>query len=74
MPCAVSGADMGDDMGGCTLPLRGSGGPPLGNFENFNENGCPLVQSGECVIANLHLAIQLLRSYGGSNSFYLLYL
>ena len=37
MPCAVSGADMGDGMGGCTLPLRGSGGPPLGNFENFNE-------------------------------------
>ena len=28
MPCAVSGADMGDGMGGCTLPLRGSGGLP----------------------------------------------
>jgi len=28
VPCAVSGADMGDGMGGCTLPLRGSGGLP----------------------------------------------
>ena len=40
---------MGEGMGGGgTLPLRGSGGA----FENFSENGCPVVQSGECVIQN----------------------
>ena len=52
MSCAVSEADMEKGLEGCTLPLRGSWGPPLGNFEILNENGCPLVQSGECVIQN----------------------
>ena len=29
---------------------EGSGGPPPENFENFNENWCPLVESGASVI------------------------
>ena len=35
---------LGEGMGGVHLPPIG--GPPPGNFENFNAIQCPLVQSG----------------------------